>query len=219
MIIGTINGFIEVEEWDGDLIEITYEIVCDDSEEVGAIEVVRGTSDGIVFQVEYSDDWNGPMEAAVDFRLMLPKSVALDMKLQTVNGDVILRGGSGSSEISIVNGSADADGYTGDLHMNVVNGNILVSDTPCIGTANLVNGSIIGTLGALVCDADFSLVDGRVILVLPPDTHVSVSTLSGEISVPGGEVIHEIVGSSVEYGEGEIRVEISTVSGDVEISH
>jgi DUF4097 and DUF4098 domain-containing protein YvlB len=218
VVIGTINGFIETEEWDGDQIDVSYEIVCSDSAEAGAIEVIHDTTDGIVFHVDYREGWNGPTDAVVDFRLRLPASTGFNASLRTVNGDVILKGGTGSSEISIVNGTADIDGYAGVLHVNVVNGDILFSDTPCISSANLVNGTIIGTLDTLECNADFSAVDGQVILILPADTHVSASTLSGEISIPGGEVTHEIVGSSAEYGEGENRVVVSTISGDIQIS-
>ena len=121
--------------------------------------------------------------------------------------------------ITVVSGDATAEGFDGELNMNVVEGDIFFRDTPGLVSANLVNGSISGTFDSLLNDAEFAAVDGEIELTVPRDVHISVSTLSGDISIPGGNVVHEMVGSSADYGEGEFEISISTVSGDVEVTH
>ena len=203
----------------GNRIGITYEIMCDDAEEANAVQVVMDTSDGIEFHVEYPENWSGHTGAVVDFYLRIPSDTGIDLALQTVTGDIGLDGGSGTASITVVSGDATAEGFDGELNMNVVEGDIFFRDTPGLVSANLVNGSISGTFDSLLNDAEFAAVDGEIELTVPRDVHISVSTLSGDISIPGGNVVHEMVGSSADYGEGEFEISISTVSGDVEVTH
>jgi hypothetical protein len=216
--VSTITGSIEASEYEGSTLEVSYVVICDDPEELEALEVVHDTSDGIVFQVEYPDDWHRSATAVVDFKLSVPASIAADFVLQTVEGDVLLTGCSGSAEINTVTGNTEVSGFDGDLTVNLVDGDMTLTGTPRLSSANLVYGTITGTLERLDCDLDVSAVDGLVVLTLPEGVHVSVTTLSGDISVPGHDVVHEVVGSSAEYGEGDLDVDVSTVSADVEIS-
>jgi hypothetical protein len=216
--VSTITGSIEASEYEGSTLEVSYVVFCDDPAEMEALEVVHDTSDGIVFRVEYPDDWNGSSTAVVDFDVAVPASIDADLLLQTVDGDVILTGCGGSAEINTVTGRAEIAGFGGELEVNVVDGDIVLSGTPRVASANLVDGTIDGDIDVLECDLDVSAVGGRVILALPKGVHVSVATISGDISVPHGHVTQEIVGSTAEYGEGDLDVDVSTVSADVEIS-
>ena len=214
-----INGDISIEEWDSDQVSVEYVITCEEPDEIEALEIRCDTSDGVICEVVYPDDWDDDIDATVDFLVRLPGTMDIDLSTSTVNGDIQLSGCSGSSLVEIVNGAADADGFSGKLCVDVVNGEISLTDVPGLYSANVVNGEITGTLVELDSDAEIAAVSGRIVLCVPADAHVSVSTLSGSIEIPVGTVEHEIVGSTAEFGDGEYEIEIDTVSGDIEITH
>jgi hypothetical protein len=217
--ICSINGDIAIEEWESNQVCVEYVITCGNPDELEVLEIRCDTSDGIFCEVVYPDDWEGDLDATVDFLVRLPGTTDVDLSTSTVNGDILLSGCCGSSVIEIVNGAAEADGFSGRLCVNVVNGEISLTDVPGLVSANIVNGEITGTLVELDSDAEIAAVSGRVVLCVPTDAHVSVSTLSGTIDIPVGTVDHEIVGSTAEFGEGEYEIEIDTVSGDIELTH
>jgi len=215
----SINGDIAIEEWDSDQVCIEYVITCENPDELEVMEIRCDTSDGVFCEVVYPDGWEGDHNATVDFLVRLPGTADIDLSTSTVNGDIHLTDCSGSSVIEIVNGTAEADGFSGKLCVNIVNGVISLNDVPGLYSANIVNGEITGTLVELDSDAEITAVSGSIVLRVPANARVSVSTLSGRIDIPVGTVDHDIVGSTAEFGEGEYEIEIDTVSGDIELTH
>ena len=119
--------------------------------------------------------------------------------------------------VEIINGSAVLEGFAGELIVNVVKGEIDLIDVPGLSVVNIVDGTIRGTIDNIEQDVEISTVSGLIDLVLEGAASVSVLTMSGSIDIPGAEIYHDLMGSSTEFGDGEFRISITTVSGDVRI--
>ena len=219
VIISNINGDITIEEWDSDQVLIDYIIEGENLEETRSIGVRCDNIDGILCEVIYPDDWDGSIETEVNFHVKLPESLDLNLVMQTINGCISLKNGMGTSLVEIINGSAVLEGFSGELTVNVVSGEIDLINVPGLSVANIVNGTIRGTIDNIEHDIEISTVSGLIDLIIEGTASVSVTTISGDIDIPGVEVSDDLVGSSAEFGDGEFKIDITTVSGDVSIRH
>ena len=215
LIINNINGDITIEEWDSDNLLIDYIIKSDDLEEIQSIDVIFERIDGILCEVTYPYSWECGTDAEVNFYVKLPQALNLNLAMQTVNGSISLKNGVGTSLIEIINGSAVLEGFSGDLTVNVISGEIELIDVPGLSMANIVNGTIRGTIDNVDRDVEILTISGLIDLVIESTASVSVTTISGEIDIPGVEIIENLVGSSAEYGHGLYTIDITTVSADI----
>ena len=217
--IFTINGNINVEEWDSDKVEVVYTVTSDNQEDLDFVTVEYDTSIGIICEVEYDDDRENS-HASVDFAVKIPSGIDLAIELVSINGDVSIDGGTGEAFLEVVNGSITAANFSGKLEVSAVNGDIEVSESPGFRIAELVNGTIECIINAIENDIEIAVVNGSIILDLGVDALVEIETVSGTIDIVeafNASVIENIVGYSSEFGEGEYSIEISTVSGDISI--
>ncbi|RKZ07360.1 hypothetical protein DRQ25_11745 [Candidatus Fermentibacteria bacterium] len=214
VVITNINGDITIEEWNSDQVLIEYTIDGDQTEEIESINVDCNYINGLFCEVTYLDDWDG---SEVDFHVRLPESLYLNLVMRTFDGCISLNSGMGTSLVEIINGSAVLEGFAGELTVNVVKGEIDLIDVPGLSVVNIVEGTIRGTIDNIERDVEISTVSGFIDLVLEGAASVSVSTMSGSIDIPGAEIYHDLIGSSTEFGDGEFRINITTVSGDVSI--
>lgn len=218
--IFTINGNITVEEWDSDQVEVVYTITCRTEEDMGFITVESNTSNGINCEVDYDDDCECSY-GSVDFEVKIPENIDLTIELTSVNGNVSIDGGKGEAFLEVVNGNIEADYFTGELIVSAVNGNVSVSHSPGIRIAELVNGNIECVINALEDDLELDAVNGNITLYLGIDALVEIETISGEIIIDesfNAFITENIVGCSAEFGDGDLSIEISTVSGDITIN-
>ncbi len=216
VVITNINGDISIEEWNSDQVLIEYTIDGDQTEERESINVDCNYINGLFCEVTYRDDWEGN---EVHFHVRLPESLYLNLVMRTFNGCISLSNGMGTSLVEIINGSAVLEGFAGDLTVNVVKGDIDLIDVPGLSVVNIVDGSLRGVIDNIEGDIEISTVSGLIDLVIESTVRVSVSTMSGNIDVPGAEIHHDLVGSSTEFGNGEFTINITTVSGDISIRH
>ncbi len=217
VIIRNINGSISIEEWDSDQLLIDYIIKSEILEETRSIDVKFEMINGILCEVTYPSNWECGTDAEVNFYVKLPHALNLNLAMQTVNGSISLKNGVGSSLIEIINGSAVLEGFSGELTVNVVSGEIDLINVPGLSMANIVNGTIRGTIDNVDGDVEISTVSGLIDLVIESAARVSVTTISGDIDIPGVEIIQNLVGSSAEFGHGIYEIDITTVSGDISI--
>ena len=220
MEIFTINGSIDVEEWDSNQVEVVYTITCSNEDELSFITVESNTSDGIICEVDYDDDCECS-HSSVDFEVKIPADIDLTIELTSVNGNVSISGGKGEAILEVVNGNIDAENFNGELEVCSVNGNIEVSDSPGIRIAELVNGNIECVINTLEDDLELETVNGNITLYLGTDAEVSIETISGEVEIADSFnacITENIVGCSAEFGDGDLSIEISTVSGDITIN-
>ncbi|WP_100643992.1 DUF4097 family beta strand repeat-containing protein [Alteromonas facilis] len=171
------------------------------------------------------------------------------IRLESVNGDIRAQKLSGDVQLETVNGSIEGKhSGKGDISFTSVNGNIdIASDSPEIA-AETVNGDLRLELQE-VNDLDLSTVNGRVevSMDLADDGDVRVSSVGGSIELmfqqgvsarfdieghAGGRFINRLTDDKTQKdkygprrwlefstGNGEARVEVSTVNGRVELLH
>ncbi len=216
VIISNINGDITIEEWDSDQVLIEYTIESEYFEGIESIDVQCEYINGLVCEVTYLDGRGG---SKVHFHVRLAESLDLNLVMRTVNGCISLNNGMGISLVEIINGSAVLEGFAGDLTVNVVNGEIDLINVPGLSAANIVNGTVRGTIDNIDRDIKIAAVNGLIDLIIECSTRVIVTTMSGDIDIPGVEICHNLIGSSAEFGDGEFCIDITTVSADVRIHY
>lgn len=218
--ICNINGDISVEGWDSDDVEVFYIITCDDQEDMDAIQVKCDLSDGIECEVEYDNELNGNNSGEVTFNVKVPENLALDFVLDNVNGDVTISSAEGTSIIELVNGDIEASDFDGATVIELVNGSVITSGIPELDEVSIVNGDISCSVYELNNDLILSAVNGKIVLALDAAAHVEIETVTGDIDVSdnfNASIEEEIVGAFADFGSGEHTIEISTVSGDIEV--
>ncbi len=214
VIISNINGDITIEEWDSDQVLIQYSIQSDSPLDMESIFIECTYIDGIICEVAYPGEYGN---IVVDFHVNLPELLDLNLIMFTLTGCISINSGTGTSLVEIMNGSAVLEGFEGELTVNVVSGEIDLQNVPGLAAANVVEGVIRGTLSEIERDIEISTVSGLIDLVLECSPAVTVSTMSGDIDIPGIHVLHDLIGSSAEFGDGEFKIDITTVSGNVRI--
>ncbi|MFN8178212.1 MAG: DUF4097 family beta strand repeat-containing protein [bacterium] len=167
------------------------------------------------------------------------------LELQSVSGDVTVRGDAEDAEINTVSGGIDVDGSIGRVESESVSGATTLRNVADTIEAKTTSGSIdieapgvekaqctsvsgeIRFAGAAKKDAEltFENFSGAVELALPTDldADVTVKTFSGSIrSEHGGKVERPEFGpgSSLNetFGEGSARIAVNTFSGSVSLS-
>ena len=219
--IDNINGDISVEGWSSDEVEVVYTITCDNQEEMDAIEVVCDLDDGIFCEVKYDEDWNSDHSGEVNFQIRVPSSQALKYELCDVNGDVSISSAAGSVILEVVNGDINASEFTGEMTVELVNGSVTTSAVSELKKVEIVNGSINCSIDQMGSNLSLSSVNGEIDVKLTTDASVEIETLNGDIDIVSSfnaHIAEDIVGSSASFGNGEYNLDVSTVSGDVEIT-
>ncbi|QBL08067.1 hypothetical protein E0Z06_00345 [Rheinheimera sp. D18] len=168
------------------------------------------------------------------------------VKLSTVNGEIKIKNASGTVELSSINGTINDEGSSGRLSYDVVNGKIKVKSRAEEVSVSTVNGDAELELNGTK-HLKLNTVNGEVGAKLTgsANPHVSGSSVSGDIKLEldnnasarinikasaGGSIDNKLSSdkaSKAKYGparslqftlgNGDGSVELSTVSGDIEL--
>lgn len=216
-----VNGDISLEGWDSEEVEIVYVITCDNQEEMDAIDVLCDLSDGIACEVDYDEDWDESHSGEVTFMVKVPEDLELDYEIADVNGNIFMSYASGNALLDVVNGEIEASNFDGAVVIELVNGSVNTHSISELDEISVVNGDIICEVSELSNDIFLSGVNGEIILNLDAEAMVEIETVSGDIDLSdsfNAIVMEELVGAGAEFGEGEHRIVITTVSGDIEVN-
>ena len=154
-----------------------------------------------------------------------------DISLGKVTGAVNLSTSSGSIRLEEGQDGLDAESTSGDIQvgllkgefrMDTTSGEIVLSDGACAGKAHSVSGDIRICLAELSGNLDVSTTSGAVELQLPKtaDFQFRFNTSSGDCQTFFQEALSfdgKRRNAKGQYGGGAHSVEISTVSGDLEV--
>lgn len=209
--LSNVNGGVTIEGG-GDRVEIVAFKRADDDESLEDIEIIIDARDDLV-RIETRHPkrkgWFGGWDnggASVDYRLKIPSDANVDT-VESVNGDVSIRGVRGRVKAETVNGSLKVDGASSDIRLATVNGSVSARFDSLGGDQRV----------------DCESVNGRIELDLPDGAGatVSVDTVNGGIDADdfGLEADKGFVGRSLEgaIGDGSARISASTVNGAVKI--
>ena len=146
------------------------------------------------------------------------------LKLESVEGDLIISGARGRVAASTVNRGIQVRDVVGDLELETVNGPIIVQKVQATSVdASTVNGRIVYD-GTLRDGGDYALAthNGQIWLVVPNGTNasVSVSTFNGEldttVDIPRLESGRRRSYNFV-LGNGKARIDLETFGGDINL--
>ena len=154
-----------------------------------------------------------------------------DISLGKVTGAVNLSTSSGSIRLEEGQDGLDAESTSGDIQvgllkgefrMDTTSGEIVLSDGACAGKAHSVSGDIRICLAELSGNLDVSTTSGAVELQLPKtaDFQFRFNTSSGDCQTFFQEALSfdgKRRNAKGQYGGGAHSVDISTVSGDLEV--
>jgi DUF4097 and DUF4098 domain-containing protein YvlB len=147
------------------------------------------------------------------------------LKLESVEGDVIISGARGRVQASTVNRGVQVRDVVGDLDLETVNGPIIMSKVQATSVdASTVNGRIVYD-GTLRDGGDYALAthNGQIWLVVPNSTNasISVSTFNGELDTTFDIPRLEVKGRQRSYnfvlGNGKARIDLETFGGDINL--
>jgi DUF4097 and DUF4098 domain-containing protein YvlB len=213
-------------------------------------------SHGSVLEIS-SDARRGPANI-VEYELMVPAWLPLsldgmysdmtiegtraEVKVETLNGNIVVKGGTGTLKLSSVQGSVMVEGARGRLELNSVSEGIRVIDAEGDITAETISGSLefvrvrsksveAGTLsGEILYDGTFqesgqySFVShsGDIMLGVPESASATfnIATLDGEV-----ENLFPVQGlehptrrrTTFRVGSGSARVDIESFNGNVKV--
>lgn len=144
------------------------------------------------------------------------------VNLSTTSGSVRLEEGQDGLDAESTSGDIQAGLLKGDFRMDTTSGELLISNGEGSGTAHSVSGDIHIFLAGLTGDLKISTTSGEVGLKLPEraDFRFSFHTTSGGCQTFFEEALSfdsKRKNAKGQYGGGTHSVEVSTVSGDLEV--
>lgn len=209
--VSNVNGSVRVTGGGGDTVEIHATKSAESQKVLDKIEIkISQSDDSIEIETDLPDssrwlNWGGD-SGSVSYEITVPSGINLD-SIDTVNGQVEVRGVSGDVHAESVNGELDLEDLAGDAQMETVNGSISASFARLEGQQKV----------------KASTVNGRMTLRLPAnaDVEVNADTLNGGINARdfGLETEKGFVGSDLngKIGAGSARLNLDTVNGSIKI--
>jgi predicted Ser/Thr protein kinase len=212
--LDNIDGRIEIAGWDRNEVVIKALKHGKTRENVEDVKInVDSSPDKIVVHTvqppEAAGGWfwfnSKRNDASVDYLVQVPQQAHLD-KIDSVNGDIVIDGVLGDTEVSTVNGSAQVRGAAHNLKVSTVNGRMDVA------LASLDGGQIVS----------LDSVNGAIEAVLPANAgaRVTADTLNGGLSSEFPDLVvknqfpvsKHLKGT---LGNGSASVKANTVNGSV----
>lgn len=201
-----VNGSVRIEAWDREAVLIQATKIA--RSEFGALEQVQILAEAQPGRVRVSARYpeNESNDVQVDFRIRVPARIRLE-RVETVNGDIAVRGVEGEGELRTVNGDITLLAATGRFDARSTNGNLYLEFRQ------------LAREGAMAAET----VNGTLTLVLPP-----LAGLELLVSSQNGEFFSELpvlsrAGSDAGEFHGVIgtpgpKVRLQTVNGGIRVA-
>ncbi len=144
--------------------------------------------------------------------LIVASGATYDDSAFTVNGDILVGENAkvAGSKVQTVNGNIRVRGGATVRNVATTNGDIIVGEGAATGSIEAVNGAARCSDGARV-DGDITLVNGSIVLASESSVSGNVATVNGAISLTGASVE-----GSVQNYHGDILLDRGTqVAGDL----
>jgi hypothetical protein len=146
-----------------------------------------------------------------------------DVEVDKTSGEVSLRDIEGDVEVDGTSCDVNGEDLRGFVTLNLVSGNVVLKEVGEGISFDVISGDIMAKfVGAPSRESQFSSISGDVTLLMEEkgDLDIDLESISGELTVElEGLQVREMSRSSLRAftGEGQVKVLIETVSGDVEI--
>jgi len=213
--LSNVNGDIEIKGVTGNRVHIVAVKKAGTQKYLDGMKIEIDARDELIrIETHYPQNGGGwfhwgddeGRSGSVSFSLEVPPGVELDT-IETVNGDIEVRGVGGSVSIETVNGKIALEDLEGDAGLDTVNGTI-DAQFSALGSGQRVN-----------VDA----VNGKIVIRLPENASAQIhaETLNGGIDADDFGLKPEkgFVGRDLDgnLGDGDARVNLDTVNGSITI--
>jgi hypothetical protein len=234
------NGRIVVEAWDRPeaRIQITREVRAGDDERVAEL-IKELRADVTIAKGEITIESNYPRRpetvgildvlgqkvTALNIHYYVQVPAKTSVVLVTSNGEVRVRGTSGSVTAQTVNGSIDVSSVTGHVSVSTTNGDIKLSGIHGSARAGTTNGGINAAFRRLEAGAGVTLatVNGNVSVTLPGTLKgtIGAETTNGRVRIDYaiekvGVSSSKVVVGKIGGGDG-VAVQLRTTNGNVTV--
>ncbi|HEV2490038.1 MAG TPA: DUF4097 family beta strand repeat-containing protein [Candidatus Acidoferrales bacterium] len=207
--LSNVNGSVQVEGWDRNEVEIrAVKTALHDPQDISRVQI-DVESDGQSVAVNTIYPQGSGVEVTVDYQIHVPDRVLLD-GVETVNGDVHVRGITGAGVLNSINGSVDVVESSGRFSAKTTNGDIRfeLKELPMGGPMQLatVNGSVILSLPTKA-GAELNVVsrngDFHSDFPLQSLGAYNPSVFRGRLGAGGGEILLTTVNGAIRLVQGK----------------
>ncbi|MBS3819116.1 DUF4097 family beta strand repeat protein [bacterium] len=184
-----ISGYIEVKTWNRSEVKIDALKVSKASslskaeENAQKVKIeVNKSGDLLEIETDYSKHSSNSLNVSVDYNLMVPSRVSLD--LNSVSGDVFMEKIGGEVEAEVVSGNIEMMGAGKDVDCQTVSGDLRVQDVKGYVVVFTVSGDL--SLERIKGSVEAETVSGNVEMKEVTDAEkIKGKTLNGEIVYEG----------------------------------
>ena len=199
-----VNGSVRVEGWEKNSVAVyAVKRALREPRDLQRVSIAVEAAPGRV-SIKTQYPANDPAGVEVEYRIKVPYQVALS-RVETVNGNVLIRGVEGTGELRTVNGNVDVFDSAGGFSGRATNGNVHVELQRLAGAGEMSLESI----------------NGSVMLAVPPGAGAAldVRSLNGEFRTELPIYTPSSAGREFrgQLGRGGITVRLRTVNGGIEI--
>lgn len=207
--LSNVNGSVQVEGWDRNEVEIrAVKTALHDPQDISRVQIdVESDGESVAVNTIYPQ--GSGVEVTVDYQVRVPDRVLLD-GVETVNGDVHVRGITGAGVLNSINGSVEVVESSGRFSAKTTNGDVRfeLKDLPKGGPMQLVtvNGSVILSLPTKA-GAELNVVsrngDFHSDFPLQSLGAYNPRVFRGRLGVGGGEVLLTTVNGAIRLVQGK----------------
>lgn len=213
------NGSVTVEGYDGDDVELDFEIRGPSSEAVDGVAVTESQTDGqLRLETKYDTDQR---RASVTLTIRCPSDVSVG-QIATNNGSVEVTGVAGDVELESENGDLTARNVEGMVALTTDVGSITARDIGGVTSARTSNGSIEIDVPAIEGDVTIRTPNGSIDAALAAelDAAVSATTTNGsvelhDLDLADAKTSRTSVSGSL--GDGTHDLALETTNGSIDL--
>jgi len=226
--ITIVNGYVNVETWSSENLDIEIEerIKATDEERAEELAEEIGLKGRVVgselrIEIDFGEFHHMRRYYACNLEVRLPRDI--DLSLRTTNGKLEIAEIDGRVDASTTNGSVHLEGSNGDAELDSTNGKISAGPVEGDLHASTTNGSI--EIKGAAGDVQASTTNGAISLEVKRGTgfRLNASTTNGRVSVDlpsdefNGEFNRRRTRVEGQYGDGRHRIELHTTNGAIRI--
>jgi hypothetical protein len=148
--------------------------------------------------------------------LWVPSTVR-SLSISTASGDIKVLDRMGDIDLHSASGDIEVNSCSGNVSVSTASGDVELEGCQEDISVNTASGSIVLRADSQMNSAKLESVSGDVTIAYPEDfdSQILVKTLSGDVSLEG----RDYPGKRLVLGDGTILMAITTVSGDIEVTH
>jgi len=217
--VTTLNGQIEIYNWDDDVISLNaIKKSRISTEELDNIDI---NVDEYANQIEIEALYIGQrtIQPSVDMNIKIPSYVRVDT-LTTSNGAIIIKDVKGNITAHSSNGEINIENVDGYITASTSNGRIDIKSTTGISNLQSSNGVINAEIYDFQGDINISTSNGGITLYINPSLNadIEVETSNGQIVTNG--IILSLITNEEKHkigtlGDGGNKITIKTSNGNI----